>query len=109
MKFAISVRPGQVFVEPDLLPVCGVFQAKAWHFDGQILKLRLVQKPHKRPGASGLRPERTKIEWPSVEQLQADIKEIGYAALSRRLGVSDYAIRNRIRTYGKPVTQSQDT
>lgn len=41
----------------------------------------------------------TKIEWPSIEYLESKASEIGFRALGRELGVSDNAIRKRIKNY----------
>lgn len=49
------------------------------------------------PGSTHTR--RPRIDWPSHEELKAELETMGYKALSRRLGVSDNALRNRIRAY----------
>lgn len=40
-----------------------------------------------------------RVERPSFEQLQVEIKELGYAGTGRKYGVSDNAIRRWIKTY----------
>lgn len=45
------------------------------------------------------RASRRRVERPPREQLLAEIGELGYAATGRRYGVSDNAIRKRIREY----------
>jgi predicted RNA-binding Zn-ribbon protein involved in translation (DUF1610 family) len=42
-----------------------------------------------------------KIEWPSVEELTKMVGETSYLAVSRKLGVSDSAIRKHIRVHSK--------
>ena len=49
------------------------------------------------PGAAHTR--RPRIDWPSHEELQAELETMSYRALSRKLGVSDNALRNRIRAH----------
>ena len=49
------------------------------------------------PGSADTR--RPRIDWPSQEELQRALKVMSYKALSRELGVSDNAIRNRLRAY----------
>ena len=49
------------------------------------------------PGSAHTRQPR--IDWPSQEELQAALATMSYKALSRRLGVSDNALRNRVRAY----------
>lgn len=41
----------------------------------------------------------TKIKWPATSYLISRAKEIGYSALGRELGVSDSAIRKRIKRH----------
>lgn len=41
----------------------------------------------------------TKIQWPSIHQLIEQVKENSFMDIARQLGVSDNAIRNRIRRY----------
>lgn len=55
------------------------------------------------PGRANTR--RPRIDWPSYEQLQAALEAMSYKALSRSLGVSDNALRNRMRAYeaGQPA------
>ena len=49
------------------------------------------------PGSAHTR--RPRIDWPSHEELEAALETMSYKALSRRLGVSDNALRNRMRAY----------
>jgi hypothetical protein len=49
------------------------------------------------PGSAHTR--RPRIDWPSHEELHAERKTMSYKALSRKLGVSDNALRNRMRAY----------
>jgi len=41
----------------------------------------------------------TKISWPSVETLFHQVQQSGYTAIARQLGVSDNAVRKRLKTY----------
>ena len=50
------------------------------------------------PGPRGPRPELRKCERPPLEQLLAEIDELGYSAVGRQYGVSDNAIRKWVRT-----------
>lgn len=43
--------------------------------------------------------ETTKIEWPPVEELFKKVRETSYAAVARELGVSDNAVRKRIKNH----------
>lgn len=54
------------------------------------------------PGSAHTRQPR--IDWPSHEELDAELKALSYKALSRKLGVSDNALRKRMRAYeaGRP-------
>ena len=47
------------------------------------------------PGSAHTRQPR--IAWPSYEELEAELMTMSYKALSRKLGVSDNALRNRMR------------
>ena len=44
------------------------------------------------------RPRKTKIEWPDVDDLIDLVKSTSFVSVARELGVSDNAIRKRIRT-----------
>jgi hypothetical protein len=50
------------------------------------------------PGPRGPRPERRKCERPPLEQLLAEIDELGYVGTANKYGVSDNAIRKWVRT-----------
>lgn len=54
------------------------------------------------PGSAHTRQPR--IDWPSHEELDAELKALSYKALSRKLGVSDNALRKRMRAHeaGRP-------
>lgn len=41
-----------------------------------------------------------KVDWPSVEKLITMVAETNYSAVGRKLGVSDNAVRKRIRKHG---------
>lgn len=45
----------------------------------------------------GLNVKKTKIEWPSVENILERLKTTNYTALGRELGVSDNAIRKHLK------------
>jgi len=47
------------------------------------------------PGSAATR--RPRIDWPPYEELEAELQRTSYRVLSRRLGVSDNALRNRMR------------
>jgi excisionase family DNA binding protein len=49
------------------------------------------------PGSAHTR--RPRIDWPAHEELLAELETMSYKALSRKLGVSDNALRNRLRAY----------
>ena len=49
------------------------------------------------PGSAHTRQPR--IEWPTYEELQAALERMSYKAVSRKLGVSDNALRSRMRAY----------
>jgi integrase len=49
------------------------------------------------PGSAHTR--RPRIDWPSREELLAKLETMSYTALSRKLGVSDSALRKRLRAY----------
>jgi hypothetical protein len=44
-------------------------------------------------------PRKNKIEWPPTSEITKLVNEIGFRALGKRLGVSDNAIRKRIRNH----------
>jgi len=44
-----------------------------------------------------------KIAWPSVENLTKEVEQLGYLALSKKLGVSDNAIRKHLKAQGERV------
>ena len=41
--------------------------------------------------------DRSKIEWPSKEEVQILVNELGYSATGRKLGVSDNAVRKHLK------------
>jgi 5-methylcytosine-specific restriction endonuclease McrA len=43
--------------------------------------------------------EQTKISWPPVEELFKRVRDEGYSAVARDLGVSDNAVRKRIKNH----------
>lgn len=45
--------------------------------------------------------ENTKIDWPPVEELVKLVSETSYLAVGRKLGISDNAIRKRIKKYSQ--------
>jgi integrase len=49
------------------------------------------------PGSAHTR--RPRIDWPSHEELRAELETMSYKALGRKLGVSDNALRSRMRAY----------
>jgi hypothetical protein len=49
---------------------------------------------------AGKAREPTKIAWPPVPALRAMVDDMGYAATGRTLGVSDNAVRQRLRRHG---------
>lgn len=51
------------------------------------------------PTPGNAHTHRPRIDWPSHEELKAELETTSYKALSRRLGVSDNALRNRLRAY----------
>lgn len=58
----------------------------------------ITHKPVKRQKVKKARP--TKIEWPAVDQLRADVTASSYAEVARILGVTDQAVRKRILRFG---------
>jgi len=48
-----------------------------------------------------LKNRKTKISWPRIEWLQAEVKKRGFVAVGKELGVSDNAIRKRIQKIRK--------
>jgi integrase len=52
------------------------------------------------PGAA--HTHKARIAWPSYEELRVELKASSYRAVARRLGVSDNAVRNRIRAHEQP-------
>lgn len=42
-----------------------------------------------------------KISWPSLNELEALVKEDGYSSVGRKLGVSDNAVRKHLTKYGR--------
>ena len=49
---------------------------------------------------------RTKIEWPSVEVLSAMVRQANYTQVAKQLGVSDNAVRKRIKMCKEGVDSS---
>jgi len=45
--------------------------------------------------------KKTKIEWPHHEELQEMVNELGYSGTGRKLGVSDNAVRKRLKNHGE--------
>lgn len=45
---------------------------------------------------------RTKIEWPSIIELENMVMELGYRGTGKKLGVTDSAVKKRIKNYGEP-------
>jgi len=52
-----------------------------------------------KPCAESQKPRKTKIDWPSTEELIVMVKETSYLAVSRKLDVSDNAVRKRIKNH----------
>lgn len=55
--------------------------------------------------------KKTKIDWPDIDELILMISSSNYSALSRKLGVSDNAIRKRVKSAGydtKTLTKIDD-
>jgi len=48
---------------------------------------------------NGMENTKPKIEWPTIEELKNRLKNSNYSMLGRELGVSDNAIRKRIKKY----------
>lgn len=48
-------------------------------------------------------PQKTKITWPDYETLAKEVDTSSYSAVGRKLGVSDNAVRNRLRSYSLVV------
>lgn len=49
--------------------------------------------------AQAVAKKQERIDWPSVEELKVLVEQVGYSAAGRKLGVSDNAIRNRIKRH----------
>lgn len=47
-----------------------------------------------------------KIQWPTIEQIQKRVDEMGYSAAGRSLGVSDNAIRKHLKNHAKQESSS---
>lgn len=65
-------------------------------FSGKKNRKRNNKKGYAAPRYSMSRP--TKIDWPDVDILVKMVEETSYLAVGRQLGVSDNAIRKRIKT-----------
>lgn len=52
------------------------------------------------PSCAGFlrRNTQLKTEWPELDDLQNMVAELGYSGTGRRLGVSDNAVRKRLKT-----------
>lgn len=61
------------------------------------------QSKHCRKCAAKVRSNPTKINWPSTDDLLEMLRSSSYLAVGKRLGVSDNAIRKRIKKYRKVV------
>ncbi len=59
--------------------------------------IRSSRSSIKHKGAA--RPERRKVDRPSLDQLKLDIEELGYVGTGRKYGVSDNAVRKWITWY----------
>lgn len=59
------------------------------------------------PGNAATRKSRA--DWPAWAELAAEIEATSYKAVSRRLGVSDNAVRNRMRNYAPGVVLAPPT
>jgi DNA-binding Lrp family transcriptional regulator len=59
---------------------------------------RKSQRCHACDGAAKKQLDRSKINWPSVEVLVQQVNEYGYSKTAEMLGVSDNAVRKRIKT-----------
>lgn len=44
--------------------------------------------------------KREKISWPATDKLKIMVKESSYVSVAKKLGVSDNAVRKRLRNYG---------
>jgi len=59
-------------------------------------------------GRTGPRPNRRKVERPSLEQLLGDLESMSFVAVGRKYGVSDNAIRKWLRWYENEAARSRD-
>jgi hypothetical protein len=55
------------------------------------------------------RPERRKVERPSLEQLRADLATMSFCAVGRKYGVSDNAVRKWLRWYEREAPAVADS
>ncbi|HYF24760.1 MAG TPA: HNH endonuclease [Baekduia sp.] len=53
-----------------------------------------------RSGATGPRPQQRKVARPPLDQLLAEVDELGFSAVGRKYGVSDNAVRKWLRSAG---------
>ncbi len=60
---------------------------------------RISKKSTSCKSCAGKDREQTKIVWPSIEELTKMLKDSNYLALGKKLGVSDNAIRKRIKKH----------
>ena len=59
-------------------------------------------------GLGVARPELRKVERPPIDQLQADLAQMGFSAVGRKYGVSDNAVRKWLVWYERQHQQSAD-
>lgn len=50
----------------------------------------------------------TKIDWTSVKDLIQMVSESSYLAVSKQLGVSDNAVKKRIRNHSRTIEMERD-
>lgn len=90
-------RKNQVEVEPRKCELCGAGFHPAYakqRFCSRRCGTRAPKRGSHRP-----RPATRKVERPPYEQLMPELEESSYLAVGRRHGVSDNAVRKRVRWY----------
>ena len=72
---------------------------RAEHLEPALLLGDMRAAPHDDRPATWRAPEASKVERPTLEQLQADLATMSYLAVGRKYGVTDNAVRKWLRWY----------
>ena len=85
------LRAAAAYLEEPPLSGNGWFSGRGAYADGEG-EWRKTRKPRAHSGIKSYN-----VDWPSLDELVESVNTVGYSATGRKIGVSDNAVRKRIR------------